>query len=120
VHAAASSGADRADLARVINGWELSGMYHSCNDDTILTWIFRLCEDKGFSSSGGSIYLQLLMNISDIEITQRYLICNPLPKTTNPIEDITDKMYQRMVAREDEAIQKLRQVIDFATGEDCE
>jgi hypothetical protein len=67
-----------------------------------------------------SIYLQLLMNISDIEITQRYLICNPLPKTTDAIEDITDKIYQRMVAREDEAIQKLRQVIDFATGEDCE
>jgi hypothetical protein len=62
----------------------------------------------------------LPMNIFDVDFWQRYLICNPLPKTTEEIENVTDMMYRRMVDREDEAIQKLRQVIDFATGDDCE
>lgn len=33
---------------------------------------------------------------------------------------MADEMYARMVKREDEAIEKLRQVIDFATDDDCE
>ena len=50
---------------------------------------------------------------------QRYLICNPLPKTTEEIENVTEMMHKRMVVREEEAIEKLRQVIKFATSEDC-
>ncbi|KIM75419.1 hypothetical protein PILCRDRAFT_98975 [Piloderma croceum F 1598] len=85
VVAAEHSGVDRADLARVINGWELGGLVKS----------------------------------KASQVRARYLICNPLPKTTEETEKVTGMMYQRMVAREDEAIEKLHQVIKFATSEDC-
>jgi hypothetical protein len=58
--------------------------------------------------------------VFDMYCSQRYLICNPLPKTTEEIENVTEMMYKRMVSREDEAIAKLRQVIDFATSDDCQ
>ena len=61
----------------------------------------------------------LSMNTFNIGIFQRYLICNPLPKTTEEIEKVTEMMHQSMVVREDEFIEKLHQVIGFATGEDC-
>ncbi|OCH96064.1 ATP-dependent DNA helicase [Obba rivulosa] len=53
------------------------------------------------------------------QIRARYLVINPMPKTTDSIKELADKIYQRMLAREEEAVQKLRQVIDFATGDDC-
>ncbi|KAH7929308.1 ATP-dependent DNA helicase [Leucogyrophana mollusca] len=53
------------------------------------------------------------------QVRARYKILNPLPKTAEEIKDVADLMYQRMIAREDEAVQKLRQVIDFATTDDC-
>lgn len=43
-----------------------------------------------------------------------------MPKTTEEIKQIADDMYARMLKREDEAVQKLRQVIQFATDDDCE
>lgn len=50
---------------------------------------------------------------------QRYTVLNALPKSTEEIKNVANMIYQRMVEREDEAIQKLHQVIAFATGEDC-
>jgi hypothetical protein len=61
----------------------------------------------------------LSVHTSDMDVSQRYLICKPLPKTAEEIENVTEMMYERMVTREDEAIEKLRQVIGFATSDDC-
>lgn len=51
--------------------------------------------------------------------TQRYAILSPLPKTLEGIQQLAELIYQRMLGREEEAVQKLQQVIDFATGDDC-
>ena len=51
---------------------------------------------------------------------QRYTILKtPLPREVNKIKELADNLYDRMVAREDEAIQKLRQVLSLATADDC-
>lgn len=57
--------------------------------------------------------------LSKLIILQRYLIRNPLPITVEEIDNVTEMMYQRMLAREEEAVQKIRQVINFATTDDC-
>lgn len=44
----------------------------------------------------------------------------PLPKGPKEIQELTDQMYARMLKREEDAITKLRQVIEFATNDDCE
>ncbi|KAH7913025.1 ATP-dependent DNA helicase [Hygrophoropsis aurantiaca] len=53
------------------------------------------------------------------QVRARYKVLNPLPKTTEEIKAVAELMYQRMITREDEAIQKLQQVIEFATADDC-
>ncbi|KII93915.1 hypothetical protein PLICRDRAFT_88210 [Plicaturopsis crispa FD-325 SS-3] len=85
VTAAASSGVDRADLAKQISNWELSD----------------------------------LITTKASQVRARYAVLKPLPKTNAEIGDVTEMMFKRMVDREEEAIQKLRQVIEFATADDC-
>lgn len=51
---------------------------------------------------------------------QRYAVLKPLPKKTADIESLAANLHARMVDREAEAIQKLRRVIEFATGDDCQ
>ncbi|KZT30636.1 ATP-dependent DNA helicase [Neolentinus lepideus HHB14362 ss-1] len=53
------------------------------------------------------------------QVRMRYQVLNPLPRTSASIEELVKKMYVRMVAREEEAVQKLREVIKFATDDDC-
>lgn len=43
----------------------------------------------------------------------------PLPRALKDIKNLAEMMYQRMVAREEEAVEKIRQVIQFATTDDC-
>lgn len=44
---------------------------------------------------------------------------NPLPKDAEGITELADKIYVRMVERENEAVAKIQQVIQFATNDDC-
>jgi len=53
------------------------------------------------------------------QVRTRYKIVNALPKTTAEIKTLASKMSQRMLAREEEAIGKLRQVMECVTGDDC-
>ncbi|RPD55839.1 ATP-dependent DNA helicase [Lentinus tigrinus ALCF2SS1-7] len=53
------------------------------------------------------------------QVRARYMVMNPMPKSTKEIKALADALYQRMVAREDEAIEKIRKVIEFATNDDC-
>ncbi|KAG1749921.1 ATP-dependent DNA helicase [Suillus paluster] len=59
------------------------------------------------------------VNVKASQVRARYKIVNPLPKELEEIVNITDMMYKRMLDREEEAIVKLRQVIDFATDDAC-
>ncbi|KAG1757650.1 ATP-dependent DNA helicase, partial [Suillus lakei] len=53
------------------------------------------------------------------QVRARYKIVNPLPKEKEEIVNITEMMYKRMLDKEEEAIVKLRRVIDFATDDEC-
>ncbi|EMD42135.1 hypothetical protein CERSUDRAFT_129539 [Gelatoporia subvermispora B] len=53
------------------------------------------------------------------QIRARYLIVNPMIKTVEGIKELANKIHQGMLSREEEAVQKLQQVIDLATGDDC-
>lgn len=44
----------------------------------------------------------------------------PLPKDTEGIKNLANLMYQRMLQREDEAVRKIKEVIDFATTDECQ
>ena len=43
----------------------------------------------------------------------------PMPKNVEDIERLADQMYTGMVKRETEAVEKMRQVIEFATDDNC-
>lgn len=51
--------------------------------------------------------------------SQRYFAKKPLPTTTADIQNLATLMYDRMIKREEDAIEKLKQVIDFATKDEC-
>ncbi|KIJ21817.1 hypothetical protein PAXINDRAFT_165198 [Paxillus involutus ATCC 200175] len=53
------------------------------------------------------------------QVRARYKVLNSLPKTVEEIQDVANLMYERMLGREEESITKLRQVIEFATNDDC-
>ncbi|CAL1695603.1 unnamed protein product [Somion occarium] len=44
---------------------------------------------------------------------------NPLPKTVAEITQLADLIHERMQGRENEAIEKIRKVIEFAIDDDC-
>ena len=52
-------------------------------------------------------------------LSQRFLVLEPLPKDTEGINNLTELMYQRMQSRENDAVRKIKEVIDFATTDDC-
>ncbi|KAG2154770.1 ATP-dependent DNA helicase [Suillus clintonianus] len=59
------------------------------------------------------------VNAKPSQVRARYKIVNPLPKEQEDIVNIAEMMYKRMLDREEEAIVKLRQVIDFAIDDEC-
>ncbi|KAI9065831.1 ATP-dependent DNA helicase [Trametes sanguinea] len=85
VFTAERSKIDRTELARTVNGWELSG----------------------YISSKAS------------QVRARYMVVKPMPRSAKEIKTLSTQMYQGMVAREEEAVEKIRQVIQFATNDDC-
>ena len=52
-------------------------------------------------------------------VMQRFAIMKPLPKASDEVQVVVDKLYEGMVKRENEAIEKLHGVIAFATADDC-
>ena len=47
------------------------------------------------------------------------MVMKPMPKNVEDIERLADQMYTGMVKRETEAVEKMRQVIEFATDDNC-
>ncbi|RDB29220.1 putative ATP-dependent DNA helicase RecQ [Hypsizygus marmoreus] len=60
-----------------------------------------------------------LIDTKASQVRARYAILKALPKTTEEIKTIAGEMFSRMLKREEEGIEKLRQVIEFATDDDC-
>lgn len=50
---------------------------------------------------------------------QRFQIVKPLPKTIAEQEAIAEEMYKGMVTREEDAVVRMKKVIEFATQEEC-
>ncbi|KAF8078699.1 ATP-dependent DNA helicase [Lyophyllum atratum] len=53
------------------------------------------------------------------QVRARYAILKPLPKETEEIKKMARDLHSRMLQREEEGIAKIRQVIEFATDDDC-
>lgn len=47
------------------------------------------------------------------------MVMKPMPKGTKDIKALADQLYTGMVGRENEAVEKIRKVIEFATADDC-
>lgn len=56
----------------------------------------------------------------EFERLQRFQVIKPLPKTTAEQDAIAEEMFQGMVSREEDAVTRMRKVIEFATQEKCE
>lgn len=114
---------ERTDIARKLTDWELAGTF------VTLPWVANshhlYFQDTRIASLQWSERYDLSPQILCHSIftvhtsSQRYMVVNPLPKTSEGIQALADLIYERMLAREEEAVQKLKQVIDFATGDDC-
>jgi hypothetical protein len=53
------------------------------------------------------------------QVRQRFKIFKRLPIDGAEFDNLVELIFQRMVKREDEAVAKLKQVIEFATGDEC-
>ncbi|KAH9944291.1 ATP-dependent DNA helicase [Epithele typhae] len=53
------------------------------------------------------------------QLRNRYMVLNAMPKSSKDIKSLATTMYQRMVGREEEAVEKIRKVIGYATADDC-
>ncbi|KAI0348544.1 ATP-dependent DNA helicase [Trametopsis cervina] len=60
-----------------------------------------------------------LITTKPSQVRNRFAVLKPLPKDVPGIKDLAELMYARMLAREDEGVQKLKQVIEFASNDDC-
>ncbi|KAH9937035.1 ATP-dependent DNA helicase [Fomitopsis serialis] len=59
------------------------------------------------------------INCKASQVRARYQVLKPLPKAPEEIQALADQLFTRMLAREEESVQKLRQVMEFATNDDC-
>jgi len=60
-----------------------------------------------------------LIQIRASQVRNRYHILKERPTAREEIEKLTDALHRRMMEREEDAVTRLRSVIDFATGDKC-
>ncbi|KAL4242127.1 ATP-dependent DNA helicase [Abortiporus biennis] len=53
------------------------------------------------------------------QVRHRYTILKQMPLDPAGIKKLSEEMYQRMLTREEDSVQKIRKVIEFATNDDC-
>nr|VWO96695.1 Pre-mRNA-splicing ATP-dependent RNA helicase PRP28 (EC [Ganoderma boninense] len=53
------------------------------------------------------------------QVRARFMVMKPMPKGTKDIKALAEQLYTGMVGRENEAVEKIRKVIEFATADDC-
>ncbi|PIL31850.1 transporter [Ganoderma sinense ZZ0214-1] len=53
------------------------------------------------------------------QVRARFMVMKPMPKGTKDIKALANQLYTGMVGRENEAVEKIRKVIEFATADDC-
>ncbi|GLB36075.1 putative ATP-dependent DNA helicase [Lyophyllum shimeji] len=60
-----------------------------------------------------------LIDCKGSQVRARYAVLKPLPKETEEIKKLAKDLHDRMLKREEEGIEKIRQVIEFAIDDDC-
>ncbi|KAJ7585220.1 ATP-dependent DNA helicase [Mycena floridula] len=63
--------------------------------------------------------LQGIVTSTPSQVRNRYRVEKPLPKDPEAIAAIADKLFEGMLKREEEGVRKLKEVIAFATDDDC-
>ncbi|KAL6309884.1 ATP-dependent DNA helicase [Sparassis latifolia] len=110
--------ADNSPIGKAIrNQWTLKGTGHSV--DMVLTAQCSKFDRAELAKHVTGWELDGHISCKPSGVRARYMINNPLPTSTDEIKSLADKMFQRMLDREEEAVQKLRQVTHFATNDDC-
>jgi hypothetical protein len=119
VEASEASGIERADLAKQISDWELDGWFLpfllSVGGHIIVVGIITSKASQIRAVSGW----QCLSVLPTKLWWQRYTVLKELPVTVEAIKKVAGDIYLRMLEREEEGIEKLRQVVAFATDDDC-
>ncbi|KAH9950424.1 ATP-dependent DNA helicase [Amylocystis lapponica] len=112
--------ADKSPVAQAIRRyWTRRGASYSV--DMVLTAQQSNLDRVDLARHISGWELDGLINLKPSQIRARYYIMpeKQLPKETKEIKALASKLFARMLAREEEAVQKLRQVITFATNDDC-
>lgn len=52
-------------------------------------------------------------------VRNRYHVLKPLPKDAKLLDALADELFQNMVDKERDEVRRLRQVVEFATSDDC-
>ncbi|RKL17164.1 hypothetical protein BFJ68_g4671 [Fusarium oxysporum] len=59
----------------------------------------------------------IVLTVGGVE--QKYRVMDKLPKTDTAIDDLTDKLYEDLKRREKQALDRLKDVINFVTASKC-
>uniref|UniRef100_A0A0D2Y7T0 ATP-dependent DNA helicase n=1 Tax=Fusarium oxysporum (strain Fo5176) TaxID=660025 RepID=A0A0D2Y7T0_FUSOF len=59
----------------------------------------------------------IVLTVGGVE--QKYKVMDKLPKTDTAIDDLTDKLYEDLKRREKQALDRLKDVINFVTASKC-
>ncbi|KAF8587332.1 ATP-dependent DNA helicase [Ramaria rubella] len=109
---------DNSDEAKIIRRyWRSSGKYHRI--DVVDAAIASKTHREHLAKTISKWELEGLIETKASQVRHRYLVVGNLPKTHAEIGDIAEKIFQRMVSREEEAVEKLRKVIEFGSAAKC-
>lgn len=100
---ATRSGIERELIAKKVSQWELDDLIES--KASIVRHV-------------GNKYI-IFLNLHPTSL-QRYTITGNIPKTHEEIGKVAKQMHERMLVREQEAVDKLHKVISFGSGAQCE
>ncbi|TBU63841.1 ATP-dependent DNA helicase [Dichomitus squalens] len=110
--------ADSSPAAKAIRTyWTSKGT--KCQIDTMLTAERSGVERSDIARTVNGWELDGHITSKASQVRARFMVTKPLPTGTNDIKHLADQIYTGMVGRENEAVEKLRKVVEFATNDDC-
>jgi hypothetical protein len=109
---------------RILPGRSTCGSLMVCEGSMYLAGLMLICNAGLIDSKASQVRAVRdtyhSRGVREIMCIQRYNILKEFPKDQKRIEEIADKLFNRLLIKEEEAVGKLRQVIEFATEDDCE
>ncbi|KAI1788772.1 ATP-dependent DNA helicase [Ganoderma leucocontextum] len=110
--------ADSSAAAKAIRTyWASRGTGHQI--DTVLTAERSGIERSDIARTVNGWELDGHITSKASQVRSRFMVMKPMPKGTKEIKALADQLYTGMVGRENEAVEKIRKVIEFATNDDC-